>query len=88
MSAAKRPTFPYTGDPDTAAANIVKQLHDVRGHLTAVARQVFAARMASAGPACSNALAWAAQACDDAARLRTALVELARGQAPAAGEPP
>ena len=74
-------------DPDTAVASVVQQLQDVRRHLTAVARQVFAARMASAGPSCSNALAWATQACDDAARLQTALVELAREQAPAAGEP-
>ena len=73
-------------DPDTAVASVVQQLQDVRRHLTAVARQVFAARMASAGPSCSNALAWATQACDDAARLQTALVELAREQAPAAGE--
>ena len=73
-------------DPDTAVASVVKQLSDVRKHLTAVARQVFAARMASAGPTCSSALAWATQACDDAARLRAALVELAREQAPAADE--
>ena len=55
-------------DPDTAVASVVQQLLDVRRHLTAVARQVFAARMASAGPTCSSALAWATQACDDAAR--------------------
>ena len=46
-------------DPDTAVASVVKQLSDVRQHLTAVARQVFAARVASAGPTCSSALAWA-----------------------------
>ena len=73
-------------DPGSAVASVVQQLHDARGHITAVARQVFAARMASAGPACSNALAWATQACDDAACLRAALVELAREQAPAADE--
>ena len=52
------------GGPGTAVANVVKQLHGVRGRLTAVARQVPAARVAPAGPACPGALAWAAQCCD------------------------
>ena len=73
-------------DPDTAVAGVVEQLRVLRGHITAVARQVFAARMESAGPACSGALAWASRACDDSSRLQAALVELAQEQSPGAAE--
>ena len=65
-------------DPDAAVADVVEQLRVLRGRITAVARQIFAARMEAAGPACSSALAWASRACDDASRLQAALVELAR----------
>ena len=53
-------------DPDTAVASVVEQLLDVRKHLTAVARQVFAARMASAGPTCSSA---SSRRCGTSSRL-------------------
>ena len=67
-------------DPGTAVADLVDQVVVIRGHITAVARQVFAARMESAGPACSSALAGVYQACEEASRLQTSLVELAREQ--------
>ena len=67
-------------DPGTAIASLVEQFSVVRGHITAVVRQVFAARMESAGPACSSALAGVYQACEGASRLQATLVELAQEQ--------
>ena len=65
-------------DPGTAIASLVEQFRVLRGHITAVACQVFAARMESAGPACSSALAGVYQACEGASRLQATLVELAQ----------